>query len=238
MLRISVVAAALLASLSFAQAEQAAVLSAQTALATALDVAQENAATRWAYTIVYTNNSEEDAKTYKLRYDPRKQDGRQWALLEPSADTLSKKERKQLEKMQGEKQPDDGLVYDKLEVDLDQAVLTYEDFNTAVFDVPVTDEDMPEKMRNALKMTVSVDKAGAFVKEITVESTAPFKPAPIAKVNAFIQTQRYAPVSGDGPALLRETISRIDGKAMLQSINSDTHISYSDFEAVELDVTP
>ena len=205
---------------------------AKAAFAEAIEKSKEQSSIRWAFTMTYTDKSEEDARTYKLRYDPRLEKDAQWALLDRSLDELTKEERKTLKSMQKGDNSDDMLVYDKLKVDFDTAALLSSDAQSATYLVPLTDEEMPKNMHEAVRMEVTVNKAGAYVERVSLVSEKPFKPAPVAKLNKFLQVQEYAP-TGEGVVLLRQSRSEASGKAMLKTFNSKTVTHFSDFERVD-----
>jgi len=182
--------------------------------------------------MTYTDESDEDRKVYQLRYDPRGDEGKLWTLMKPSFESLSKKEKKALTAIQKDENSDDMLVYDKLKVDFETATLLSTDEERATYRVPLVDEDMPRKMREAIRMEITVNKSEAYVEKVALNSEKPFKPAPIAKLERFLQVQEYAPVS-DGIVLLQSSQSEVSGKAMLKKFNSKTMASYSDFERIE-----
>ena len=217
-----------------AVAEEAASLDARGAFVAAIDVAKAEANSRWAFTMTHTDYAEDGEKIYRLRYDPRREDGERWTLLEPALEGLSKDEKKTFKNIQKNDEADDGLIYDKLDIDFDKAELTAEDEVRATFVGPITDDEMPEKMQDALVMTVTVNKPGRYVEEISLHSTEEFKPAAVAKIISFKQIQQYKPLSEGGPALMRASQSDVSGKAMLKKFNSKTETTYSDFEQVEV----
>ncbi|MEL7490583.1 MAG: hypothetical protein AAGJ73_07670 [Pseudomonadota bacterium] len=206
---------------------------AETAVTTALEKAKTQAAIRWAFTMTYTDKSEETPRAYKLRYDPRREKGAQWTLLEPALNALSKEEKKALKSIQKGENSDDMLVYDKLNVDFKTATLLNVDDEKATYLVPLVSEDMPKKMREAIRMEVTVNKAGAFLERVRLTADKPFKPAPVAKLETFSQVQDYAPTA-DGAVLLRFSQSAASGKAVFKSFASKTTTEYSDFERVEV----
>jgi len=209
---------------------------AEAALQSAIDDAEAHATSRWAFTITHTDYGEDGERTFKLRFDPRRADGERWVLLEPALERLSKDEKKTLKSMQEADTPDDALIYDKLAVDIETVTLVSENETQASFLVPLIDDDMPEKMREAVEMRVTVNKPGAYVEKIELTSSKPFKPAPVAKINSFSQTQHYVQPEKGGPALLRLSESDVAGKAMFKKFASKTRTEYSDFERVEVGV--
>lgn len=215
-----------------AAAEQSVSQEAREALASAMEVAKQQADTRWAFTMVYTDHGEGGPKDYRLRFDPRLEEEARWQLLDPSIEALSKDEKKTFKQIQGSNDADDRLIYDKLPIDLDQLVLVAEDDARATFEAAIIDDEMPKKMIEAVKMTVTINKPGVFVEEISMRSTAPFKPAPVAKVDSFEQIQRYAPLTEGGPALLREAHSDVSGKAVFKKFDTKSTTVYSDFDPV------
>jgi len=233
-MRLIGVAAAAVALTFSAAAEEVAPFDAREALTAAIDVAKSEAQSRWAFTMAYTEFEDEGEKTYKLRYDPRRAEGARWTLLDPALEMLSKDEKKDFKKIQKNDEADDGLIYDRLEIDFDETELTEEDETRATFVGPIIDEEIPEKMRDTMVMTVTVNKPGRYVESISLHSTGEFKPALVAKIKTFKQTQQYKPLSDGGPALMRTAQSDVSGKAMLKKFESKTETIYSDFERVEV----
>ena len=207
---------------------------AREALASAMDVAKQHGDARWAFTMAYTDLGEDGPKTYRLRFDPRLAEDERWQLLDPAFESLSKDEKKTFKQIQGRDDADDGLIYDQLPIDFEQLMFVSEDDTRAVFEAAIVGDEMPKKMREAVKMTITVNKVDAYLEEITMRSIEPFKPAPIAKINTFEQIQRYVPSSEGGPALMRDAHSDVSGKAMLKKFESKSKITYSEFEKVEI----
>ena len=138
--------------------------------------------------MTYINRSDDEEKTYVLRFDPRWEQNAQWRLLQPEETSLSKKEKKRLKDLQKQSLPDDALVYDRLKIDLSAAELQSEDAERAIFSAPVDNDEMPEKMKSALTMTVTVNKPEQFVEVIALQSNEPFKPAAIRQDQLLLST--------------------------------------------------
>ncbi|MEM9168299.1 MAG: hypothetical protein AAGC56_01495 [Pseudomonadota bacterium] len=221
------------------------VVDGKAALAAATQAAQAYKDARWAFTMTYTEydakadeageggvrDADAPPRVYKLRFDPRRAEGERWKVIAPAPEALSKDERKSLKKLQAAPTPDEGLIYDGL-VDVDDWTLVEETAQTASFSGALVDPNTPEKIREAMAMTVDVDKAGQFVEAVRVTAVKPFKPAPIAKVTGLAQRQDYAPLEPGGPVLLRKSETRLSGKAMFQRFAKHTVTTYEDFEQV------
>ena len=209
-------------------------------IAQAVQSAEENSTYRWAFTITHTQEDDGEEKSYKLRYDPRRDEDDRWVLLEPAYDDLSKKERKFLKKMQkgGEsgQTPDEALFYDQLKIDPEALRIVDETDTHLVVASPMVDEDTPEKIKKSLEVTVRLNKAHHYIEEIVVDAIQPFKPVPIAKVLEFHQVQRFAPLDGsDNGALaaLQSSESTMRGKAVTKKFGESSSTVYSDFERIE-----
>lgn len=185
---------------------------------------------RFAFTLDFWSENKGEELSLKLRFDPRLPEGEQWRPAEGGAKELSKDQRKALKRFQKAENPDDALVYDKLDEELDRMTLIEENDETAIFSAPIIDDDLPP---DALEMTITLDKKARSISRIDVRSLKPFKPAAIAKLTSMTQSQTYAPSDGEGPVLLQTSESTAIGKAMLKSFNSKTRQVYSDIEEVD-----
>lgn len=194
---------------------------------------------RWAFTMVYTN-IEKDATSqrYRLRFDPRRDEGDRWELIEPPEDTLSKKEKKAFRQISKSNNIDGSLVYNKLSENVGVDDLKSENENTAIFSGKINDDDMPEKVRDALRMEAVLNKAALFVSKISVTSSKPFSPAPGAKVNKMSQVQNYAPAGPEGEVLMTHSSSVVEGKAFFKAFSSNTTSEFSDYERVDAPAFP
>lgn len=201
--------------------------------AAALQRAKAIGEARWAFTLTYTDEVANGVKSYTLRFDPRQPAGGRWLAVDPAAEKLSKDERKAFKRMSRNDDADDALVYDRLAETAAQAGLVSVDDDDAVFSIPITDPNLPEKARAALSATVRLDRKAGYVSSVEVLSKAPFKPAAIARVDSMRQSQVYAPAGPNGEILLISSQSQSAGEAMMKSFNSNVRMAYSDFEKVD-----
>ena len=107
--------------------------------------------------------------------------------------------------------------------------------DTATFVGAVRDKDTPDSLARAVDMTMVLDKAGGYLRTISVKSKAAFKPAPVAKVERMTQIQSYEPIAPGGPALLRKAESSAAGEAMFKKFDQHVTMEYRDFERVAPD---
>lgn len=199
----------------------------------AVERAAKIGAARWAFTLTYQDETEGEAKTYKLRFDPRAPAGERWAVSDPAAEELSKDEKKGLKRMRRNDDADDALVYDGLADSADKAELIELGETEAVFSIPVLDSRLPDKAKAAIVATARLDRTTGVISSIEIEAREPFKPAAIARIDRLRQVQRFAPVGPDGEALLVSSFSDTAGEAMMKSFSSRSQFAYSDFEKVD-----
>lgn len=199
----------------------------------AVEQAARIGAARWAFTLTYTDETEGEAKTYKLRFDPRAAAGERWTISDPAAEALSKDERKALKRFSRNDDADDALVYDGLAESADKAELIEISETEAVFSLPVLDSRLPEKAKAAIAATARFDRKAGIVSSIEIEARESFKPAAIARIDRMRQVQHFAPVGPEGEALLVSSLSDTAGEAMLKSFSSKAQLSYSEFEKVD-----
>lgn len=189
---------------------------------------------RWAFSTLYTSIEDDGNKsTYRLNFDPRRDEGKRWTLIEPTEETLSKEEKKAFRKISSADNADESLVYDSLSDRVTPDDLISESDGFAVFKGQFDDDDMPKSVRDALKMEIILDTTQHFVTKISVIAEKPFKPAPVAKVNTMQQIQTYAPVGPKGEILLTRSTSVVEGKAFFKAFSSNTITEYSDFTRVD-----
>jgi hypothetical protein len=199
----------------------------------AVEQAAEIGASRWAFTLAYKDETDAEAKTYRLRFDPRAPAGERWTVSDPAAGQLTKDEKKELKRLSRNDDADDALIYDGLAERVDKAELIALSDAEAVFAIPVHDLRLPEKARAAIVATAHFDRKAGIVSSIEVEARESFKPAAIARIDKMRQVQRFAPVGPNGEALLVSSVSDTAGEAMLKSFSSKSQIAYSDFEKVD-----
>jgi len=200
----------------------------------AVDVAESNGDQRWAFNMRFTNNDEKKgSKSYLLNFDPRRPEGERWEAVSPKEEEFTKEEKKTFTEFEKADNADEGLVYDGLGESLDGAYVISDNDTSALIRGALNDEEMPEKVRDALQMTITFEKAAGFVSEVLVEAVKPFKPVVVAKVKEMKQTNNYASVGPNGEILLVRSRSVAKGSAMLKAFSSNTVSEYSDFIPVD-----
>lgn len=208
--------------------------SAYAALAAAVDVAGAHAQERYAFTMTFANLELDAPRAYVLRFDPRQPEGARWSLLEPAEETLTKDERKNLERLKKSDAADAALVYDGLAKVVGGARLLSQDAARAVFSAPLPDDtETPKKAREALEMTLTLDRVGGHIESISLRAAKPFKPAAPAVVKELRQTRTFAAPAEGGPALLASAESFVAGEALFKPFSSHTRTEYSDIEKVD-----
>lgn len=204
------------------------------ALRAAISVAEKNADARYAFTLAYTELDTAEPKTYAVRFDPRLPAGARWTPVDPLREALGKDQEKRLKALQKNDDADDALIYDGLGDVLGGASLVSETPEKAVFRASLPEDgETPKAVREALEMTLTLDRAGGYIESVSIRALKPFKPAPVAKVEAMEQTQRYAPFAPGGVVLLRAADSNVSGEAMFKDFKSHSRTEYRDFEEVD-----
>ena len=222
---------AFLMSPSFSAADDVAhTTSAIDMLSAAADLAAEHADTRFAYTVDYWRRKNEEEVSVKVRYDPRLPEGERWRLVEGSLEDLDDDMRDEIKDLEKRERPDEKLVYGKIGDVIESVELIEETDAYAVFRGPLIDDGVPE---DAVQATFTLNKTTGHIERIEASALEPFKPAPIAKIKKFYQDQRYAPPSGDGPALLSGSESDVAGKAMFKKFSVHQRRRFSDIELVK-----
>ncbi len=198
----------------------------------AVENAAEHAKTRYAFTMEFwTKRNDDEPISFRARFDPRLPEGERWRLLDDAETALGKDAEKVYEKLREREAGDDQLIYDSLGDMLDDATLSEETAEEAVFTAPVKEKGVPE---DKVEMAITLNKTSGYVSRIDVRALEAFKPNPAVKLHALEQTQLYAPLDSGGPAFLQSGHSKSSGKAMFKSFEAETRTSYSDVEAVDV----
>ena len=192
--------------------------------------AAEHADVRYAFTVDFQRTENNDRIAFKARYDPRVSENNGWRLIGAAPGDLDKKARKAFEELQAPEKGDDAIVYDKLGEALEKAQLRDETDAEAVFVAPIEDEDNPD---GVMEIVIRMDKAAGYVSRIDIQSTQKFKPVAMVRIDAFRQTQFYAPAADGGPALLSKSEGVARGKAFFNKFDAKTVQTYSDIEIVD-----
>ena len=223
-------AVAVLASPVFVAPALAADEGAAARLAAIASHAAEHADVRYAFTVDFQRTENDDRIAFKARYDPRVSQNNGWRLIDAAPEELDKKARKAFEELQAPEKGDEAIVYDKLGEALEKAELREETDAEAVFVAPIEDEDNPD---GVMEIVIRMDKAAGHVSRIDIQSTQKFKPMAMVRVDAFRQTQFYAPSADGGPARLSKSEGEAKGKAFFNRFDTATVQTYSDIEIVD-----
>ncbi len=199
----------------------------------AVEIAERHAADRYAFTLDFRDLSEDQARAFRVRFDPRKPAGERWTAIDPPKDQYGKAEKAAFARMTRNDDADDALVYEGLAEALPGAKLLSADAERAVFSIPIDDPDMPAAAKEALIATAVLDRRTGHVASVEIRSLKPFKPAAPVKIAAMRQLQVYAPQTPGGPALMVASESDAEGSAMFKSFSSKARLSYSSIEKVD-----
>ncbi|MEL6725690.1 MAG: hypothetical protein AAFP81_14150 [Pseudomonadota bacterium] len=151
--------------------------------------------------------------------DPSAPEGERIQVSTPAESEWSDEFRKELKKMDAETEGDIWCTEFGQMVPLD-ADLTTQDEGTKTFSftpVPEPDADRNEqKMMKQLNGTVVLDKSDGAVLAFSMVLPKPYKPAMVAKINAFEMNVSCAR-SPDGRTFIEDFNFDISGSAMMQS---------------------
>ena len=171
----------------------------------------------YAYEMTY-----QDAEiTAQGMIDPSRPEGQRISVTDPDPSEWSKDFREGLEEMESET---DGDIWcaDFAEMVPDNAERTSEPETAATYAFtpkPEADADNTEKkMMKKLDGTVTLDKSGGSVLAFNMVLPAPYKPAFVAKINAFEMDATCARAP-DGRTFVESFNFAIEGSAMMQSFN-------------------
>jgi hypothetical protein len=202
-------------------------------LRAAVALAEAHGADRYAFTLDFRDLGDEEARTFRVRFDPRKPAGARWTAVDPPADQYGKEEKAAFKRMTANDEADDALVYEGLAEALDGASVISADAASAVFSLPISDPKVAKETKDALAATAVLDRVSGHVESVEIRSTRPFKPAAVAKIVSMRQLQRYAAPAPGGPALLAASESDAEGSAMFKSFSSKARFGYSAIEKVD-----
>lgn len=227
----AIAAGALFLTIQPAAAEKALDHAAAPLLVAAAEKAAAHADNQYAFTVDHWMSDGEKETSVRVRFDPRREEGEQWALLAPAEDDLDKRAKKAFKQLQKTEMEDNPVLYEKLDEMIEVAELHSETDTQAVYVAQVDEEDFP---KDALEVYITLNKPGGYVSQIEVRSKKAFKPMPIAKVTNLVQSQTFAAPEGDGPAFLASTEGTVEGEAMFRDFKQLTRQSFSDIEKVEV----
>lgn len=205
---------------------------AEAALADAVAEAEAAARQRWAFTMTYSELGGAAPRTTRVRFDPRLPQGERWVLVEPTVDALDKDQRKAFAKLRKSDDADKALVYGDLAATVAGLSLDGVEGDEARFVGAIGEGVGPKAMREATRLTLTVDIPHRFVSRIDVRSIAPFKPAAVARIDRLVAVQTYDRAGEIWPPLLVRSENEVSGKALLKTFDEKTRIVYDDFEPV------
>ena len=171
----------------------------------------------YAYEMTY----QDSGITAQGMIDPSQPEGQRISVTDPDPSEWSKEFREGLEEMESET---DGDIWcaDFAEMVPDTAELTSETETSAIYAFtpqPEADADSTEKkMMKKLDGTVTLDKSDGSVLAFNMVLPAPYKPAFVAKINAFEMDATCARAP-DGRTFVQSFNFAIEGSAMMQNFN-------------------
>ncbi|PQA88112.1 hypothetical protein [Hyphococcus luteus] len=198
-------------------------------LIAAAEKAKANAGNLYAFTVEHWSSNGEKEALVTLHYDPRLDEGARWQVLSPAEDNLDKAAKKTLSKLRKAEMDGNPVLYDKLDEMIEAAEFVEEDETQAVYVAQVDEDEFP---KDALEVYITLNKPGAYVSKIEVRSKKAFKPMAIAKVEHLVESRRFAPPEGDGPAFIASTQGLVEGEAMFRHFEQHTRQTFSDIEKV------
>jgi hypothetical protein len=207
----------------------------ETAIAAA--VARLEPGQRWAFTRSVTIGGD----TLSARYDPTQPRDTAWTLIVPTDPAaLTGDLAAYFERMRADDTPDlNALVgHDQEAMETyvgslgDPMTMTHEDDAQAVFAfVPYLNNE-GRSLNGHLDGELVVEKATPLVTTLRYFTTGSFKPAPVARIDSFDMTLRFAEIEPGGPVAIVESARRLTGSALFRSLDQAVRIVTSDFVRV------
>ncbi len=158
-----------------------------------------------------------------------------WTLLDGELGELSKKELKDIDKLKEDLSKPGALDYGDLRKEFQVKGLIEEKASHHLYEIELLEdgEDMPDAMREALLVTLRVEKEPTIISHFQMQSKEPFKPAPIAKVqNLNISQQFFIPKGFDRP-VLKKFHNKVSGSAMMRNFNEEFTFELFNFVLAE-----
>ncbi len=190
----------------------------------------------WAFTETVTENGQ----TRMSRFDPRLPEDEQWRLISvdgrPPTEKESKSAAQKRKAERGTPNPDspfpDWTGDGKIEPESLSLVEETPAYLIYRFMPPAKDED-DAKSSQYIAITLRIVKDGPYVASVDMRSPKPFKPGVGVKIEEFVTTLSFEPVSANGTILPSTVGFRLLGRAFLvKKINVHTDVSYGEYELV------
>ena len=222
MKRITILAAVLVVTLGATATEPVIV-------ARALDSADRDSRKDWAYTMTVV----EDGKERIELFDPSREVGHEWTLVqvEGQKPTNGEIEDYQKKKERQRKNDDESSLRDMIREGTLR--LVQESDQRAVYSFEVKGKDEKEqKMMDHVAAELHIDKSGPWVERLEMKSAEEFKPMVGVKIDSFAMTIAYIPL-GNGSVAPGRILTKVHGKAFLvKTIDSDVRITFRDYRYV------
>jgi hypothetical protein len=201
--------------------------------------ATEGGPTRdWAF----TETTRKDGKISVSRFDPRQPDGERWTLLTVDGREPTDGERRQMEERRkarrgGRGEEESGEADDDRLIDMIQPgsmrLLEETPTHARYSFTPTSNDEKDAALYEHVDATLLVARAGPYVAELDLRSSAPFKPAFGITVSEFVMTLAFAPVAPGEAVVPSSVFVRMAGRAMLvKAIDETVEVSFDDYERV------
>jgi hypothetical protein len=190
----------------------------------------------WAF----TETAIENGQMRVSRFDPRLPEDEQWHLISVDGQAPTEKERKSAaQKRKAEREaanPDSPFPNWTGDSSIDPESLSLvEDTPAYVIYrfIPQTKDEDDAKSSQYIHITLRIIKDGPYVASVDMRSPKPFKPGVGVKIEEFVTTLSFQPVSANGTILPSAVGFRLLGRAFfVKKINVQTNVSYRDYELV------
>ena len=190
----------------------------------------------WAFTETVVENGQ----TKVSRFDPRLPEDERWHLISIDGQAPTETERKSAAQKRkaerGTPNPNSPFPNPTGDSKIEPESLSLVEETPAYviyrFIPPTNDED-DAKSSQYIDITLRIIKDGPYVASVDMRSPKPFKPGFGVKIEEFVTTLSFEPVSANGLILPSTVGFRLLGRAFLvKKINVRTEVSYGDFELV------
>ncbi len=154
-----------------------------------------------------------------------------WSVQEGNFEELTKGLRQSVKQIQEDLSQPGALSYESMQDELRVHRLLEENQTHLIYEVSLhEDEDgMPKAMREALSMTLHITKDPLIISSFRMHSDAPFKPAPIAKINTLEIYQEFDTPEGFEAPLLKKYHNEISGSAMMKKFHEEFTVELFNF---------
>jgi len=217
--------------------------SAQLLVEKALNTMKEVSMDDWAFTMTTTSTKKKTVE----HFDPLKPEDEQWALLlkDDHVPTVAEKKEYRDLKMKAratdaEKEDDKDDQETSFSIELGKLfqkgslqVIEENEAKVIYTFQPQAQGKDDDKLMKHLKGKLTINrenKASPYIAEVSMYNEQPFSPMLSVKINVFKMTMVFRPVEPEGPVVIAQVKSVLQGKALfIKTLAEDVIVVYSDY---------